>query len=165
MKKIILIALFGISTSSFAALLGESGNERCGIGSMIFKNGQSISSQYSENMTNASLGETFSVTTGTSGCSNSGFAQVPQEELFYANANYEELQLEMTQGHGEVLDGLAATMGCETSSSAEFQNFSKSNFSKFKNSSNTTPLEFMVNFREQAKLNHTLSKNCRSMRG
>lgn len=40
MKKIFILTLLCISSSSFAALLGESGNERCGVGSMIFKGGQ-----------------------------------------------------------------------------------------------------------------------------
>lgn len=165
MKKVIILAMLFTSSTSFAALLGESGNERCGVGSMIFKGGQSISSQYSENLTNLSLGETFSVTTGTSGCSNSGFTMVPQEELFYANANYEELQIEMSQGKGEILSGLAETMGCENISNVEFARFAKANFNKFKNSNSTTPNEFISNFRNEARHNEVISKNCRSMRG
>lgn len=90
---------------------------------------------------------------------------VPQEELFYANANYEELQIEMSQGKGEVLSGLSATMGCENVSTVEFGGFAKANFNKFKSSTSTTPAEFISRFRNEARHNEILSKNCRSMRG
>ncbi len=165
MKKISIMMMLFFSSFSYAALLGDSGNERCGVGSMIFKNGQSICSQVSENSTNQFFGETFSVTTGTSGCSNSGLTSVPQEELLYVNANYEDLLLEMSQGQGEVLEGLAATMGCAGISSAEFGAFSKSNFQSIKTNKNMQPNEFLIRFRDAARTNTKLNQSCRSMRG
>ncbi len=162
-----LLAVVASSFFSFtagAALLGDQGNERCGLGTMIFKGGQSIVSQTSEASSNGIMtNESLSVTTGTSGCSNSGIVMVPQKEQMYANANFEELQVEMSQGKGEVLAGLTQAMGCSGLSDEEFGAFTKVNFEKIQARGSQTPLELMTNLRQAASQNAQIVKSCSSM--
>ena len=130
-KSLIPLFLFifiGLSSKNSQAFLGAAGNDRCGLGTMIFGSGQSVSSQSSEESTNGMSSGTSSITTGTSGCKSSGFVKATEEEVHYVNINYEELQLESSQGKGEVLAGLAETVGCSKMGEDRFGELMQKNY-------------------------------------
>jgi hypothetical protein len=166
MIKLLMVFLVSLSAVAKAdGWFGAAGNDRCGLGTMIFgKSANSISSQTSEESTNGFMSnETFSVVTGTSGCSNSGIVQVPQEELFYANLNYEELTVEMASGNGKVLAGLAQIMGCDSGDMDLFVQTTKSNYGSVYASPKTTPYEMLVHLRSKLQQKTKLVSSCRSL--
>lgn len=159
-----LSSVLSSSRANAEALLGSAGNPRCGLGTMILGDKQSIVSQSTEEFSNMlMLNGAFSITTGTSGCSNSGIVAVPQEELFYANVNFEELSVEMASGRGETVSGLAHTMGCQSADVPLFLETSKANYHEVYSSPSITPLEMMINLRKRLQNHPRLSSGCRSL--
>ena len=165
LKGIIGVALMVLPVhQSFASgdvLLGGEGNDRCGVGSMIFGSKKSISSQTSEDSTNRASSESVSVTTGTSGCSNSGFAANPKE-AYYAHANFEELLIEMPQGRGEVLAGFAQTLGCGNGAVPRFMKMTQDKYSEISSDSAINPNQMLNSVKVQIKADPELAQSCQS---
>jgi hypothetical protein len=162
-KQILALLFVGamITGTAHAGLFGDEGNERCGIGTMLFKNiGNSISSNSTENSFNS--GETFSVTTGTSGCSNSGFTQATPEEIYYANANHQEIISEMANGGGEIITGFAHTLGCNDVATQHFLQISKKNYSRIVPESKVSPIQVLKNIKNQINSDAVLRQGCHS---
>jgi hypothetical protein len=159
----LLVLSFSQVSHAGEGIFGAAGNERCGIGSKIFGGGQSISSQSSEESTDAVSLDSVSITFQTSGCSNSGLVAIPKQEVFYANANYEELKVEMASGRGETLEGYAEAMGCPSSAMGQFLETSKANYNKTFPKSSTNPTEMILNFRQGLKQNAVLAQSCNSL--
>jgi hypothetical protein len=160
----VLVIAMSFSVSGYAeGIFGAAGNDRCGVGTKLFGSGSTITSQSSEESTDMASMDSISITTGTSGCSNSGIVKVPQKELFYANANYEELQVEMASGQGEALAALAETMGCPSADVGLFLQTSKEHYSQTFPSSSMNPLQMIINFRQGLKSNPILAQNCNSL--
>jgi hypothetical protein len=85
----------------------------CGLGSVIFGAKGMQSSAASTN--NASFGQTFAISSGTSNCtpSGKGSAQDEQQQEKFFVANFSTLSKEIAQGSGEALTAFAGTLGCE----------------------------------------------------
>lgn len=115
MKLFAGILVFGVISTGglFAKNLGPAG---CGLGSMVFEEQDGQFQQILASTTNGTFGsQTFGITTGTSNCKDAGkMAQLEQVEQFAA-ANRGQLEKEVAQGGGEVIDSMAFMMGCESS--------------------------------------------------
>lgn len=124
-RSIILAILSFVFVSSAFAADSSSG---CGLGWEVGQKNSLVSSAI-RSTTNAVLPNTFSMTFGTSGCQKHSVVKNESEQMFYVEANLEHLAVEMAQGDGEYLRGLAVMMGCENSygdfSSAMQQNYSQ----------------------------------------
>lgn len=162
--SLILVLALAMSSSAFAK------NQRCGVGTMIFGKSKSIASQLSENTTNRSSSGQASISYGTSGCKHngtlffkgpSGFGQVNREEQMYANANYEELMREMSQGKGEVLQAFAETLGCEQGVWSEFYSTTRTNYTKIFDGSDS-PDAMLINVKKEIQANPTLNAGCKA---
>lgn len=158
---------FALVTGSptHAAIFGAAGNDRCGVGTMIFGSGQSISSQSSEESSNSASSGTSSVTTGTSGCKSSGIVKATAEEIHYANINYEELQLECAQGKGEILTGFAVTMGCSKGSESQFAALVQKNYDKIFLGEQSNPNEMLMNLKSLLEHDSLLALQCARKEG
>ena len=53
-----------------------------------------------------------SITSGTSGCAEHSIVKKNKEAIHYAEANYKQLELEISQGNGEFLAGFTQVLGC-----------------------------------------------------
>jgi hypothetical protein len=53
-----------------------------------------------------------SITSGTSGCADHSIVKKNKEAIHYAEANYQQLELEISQGKGEFLVGFTQVLGC-----------------------------------------------------
>lgn len=164
MKTLFIAAILLMAANAHAveALFGATGNPRCGLGSMIWGSGQTISTQGSEMGTNALLmNESFSMTTGTSGCQHSGIAQIPPDAVIYANANYEELSVEMASGRGEALTGLGETFGCGGAEMPLFMKVGKDKYGEIFPASKTDPTQMIINFHQRLRQVPQLMHGCR----
>lgn len=146
-----------------ALALPTHAGQRCGVGTMIFGKNSSMCSNYSEESFDALSMDSFSITTGTSGCSNSGIAGLKQEELLYANSNFEELMLEMSEGKGEVLKGFAAVLGCRGGAVPGFEQMTRARYGEIYRAVDTSPAQMLHNVKTQISADPELARGCAAL--
>jgi hypothetical protein len=107
MKKNILLFVLLITASAFAEK--PYGTAGCGFGSVIIgKNDAQVIAATTNNLST----QTFSISSGTSNCTN-----VEQKTVRIRNfieANQESLITEMAKGNGETIATLSSLYGCKT---------------------------------------------------
>lgn len=156
MKKIILlIAAMTLATSS--AVLANSTSDGCGLGWEVTSK-QTFIATTTRGTTNYFIPPTFGMTSGTMGCAKHDFAKRDQEAAVFASTNYEPLKLEMAQGQGEYLTGLARTMGCSDAVSADFGRMTQKNYDSLSNSA--SGVEMFKKVKNEVRKNPILASNC-----
>ncbi|MDZ4678062.1 MAG: DUF3015 family protein [Oligoflexia bacterium] len=163
--SLVLIFALGLggASASASAIFGDSGNDRCGVGSMLWK-GNSVSSQICEESTNALSMDAFSITTGTSGCSNSGIVNnVSEQQLHFASVNLEEIVSDMAKGQGEVLAGFSYSLGCSSYVRAHFGEVSQKSFQEIVPQQHVSPIDLIQRTKAKIGTDPVLSANCRGV--
>jgi Protein of unknown function (DUF3015) len=119
MKSWIIISALFAATSARAAhkkpLVDEVSGTRygtagCGLGSLAF-GAKPGAIQIAASLLNATGGQSFAITSGTSNCQNEG-DDGRRAELFII-ANREILEKDISRGSGETLTNLAEIIGCQ----------------------------------------------------
>ena len=152
MLKYALIAMLVVMSSvSFA-----DDSDGCGLGWQVTQK-KSFSATTTRATTNATVPPTFGMTSGTIGCAQHGLVKADKKSLHFADANYENLLAEISQGQGEYLVGFAATMGC--SSSDSFASALQANFASIV-SGNGTPAELVNKVKTIIRSNSALAQSC-----
>lgn len=82
----------------------------CGLGSLVFKE-QKGPIQIVAGLLNATGGQTFAVTTGTSNCKPDMYNFSRNAQLFIT-VNKEMLAKDISRGNGETIESLSQIMGC-----------------------------------------------------
>lgn len=142
MKSLIISIVFTLSSQVFA-MDGSSG---CGPAWYILKDNSLVSSALRAT-TNGIFGLTVTIgmTVGTSNCTKHKIVKTEQKTLHFVNENYFELMAQATQGQGEYLTNLAATIGCHNRTQDHFNQKIQTQFSKIfkkeKKSASETLLE------------------------
>lgn len=121
MKKIIAIASV-FAASTFAAGYGSAG---CGLGSVVLGSEEGFVQIFAATTNGTSGNQTFGITSGTSNCTSAGIAVNDMQQEYFAEANFESLQQEMAQGHGENLSTFAALFGQDE---AQFSSLVRDNY-------------------------------------
>lgn len=113
---------------SFVSIVGYAADQSsgCGLGWEVTQKNSLVSSSI-RTTTNTFLPNTFSMTSGTSGCTKHSIVQREKEQLYFVESNLEQLSIEVAQGSGEYLTSFASLMGC----SAGSQDFAKVMQSQF----------------------------------
>ena len=133
MKKLVmsLAAVAALSSSAFAGGNNQTG---CGLGSQILPNADSALMHAFQATTNGTSGnQTFGITSGTSGCTQSSIVLNDQAQDFVAT-NMDVLAQEIAMGQGESLDTLAELLKVEDK--AVFASALQAKFSKIYTSEN-----------------------------
>jgi hypothetical protein len=144
-----------MSANAFAT--GDAG---CGLGSVIFQK-NTLVSQLSAATTNGSFGsQTFGMTSGTSNCKTNGFASLDKKEIYYAEANYDHLVVEMAKGKGENLSAFAQVLGCTDSSVPTFGKMTQERYEKIFPTQKTTPSEMLQHVKQELNEHPVLAKEC-----
>ncbi|MBC7529957.1 MAG: DUF3015 family protein [Oligoflexus sp.] len=108
-------------TPSYQTAYGMAG---CGLGSLIIQDNSAFL-QFSASITNSTyLHQTFSITSGVSGCAGSK-SNLAVEQKVFIESNLVSLNREAVTGQGETLRAFADLLGCETET---FSKVSKDNF-------------------------------------
>lgn len=154
MKKVILASsMVLMSSSAFAA--SDAG---CGLGTQLWEGQEGIAPNVLAATTNGTSGnQTFGMSTGTLGCDNSaskGFMAVNE----YMDSNMDKVARDMSRGHGEALNGLAAIMGVESSDKGAFFEVSKANFDKIFTGSDVSRATVVENLAAVLRSSAELSK-------
>lgn len=162
MRKVpLLVAVLfslGMASSAIAAGYGAAG---CGLGGMLIKDNNTILAQLGATLLNSTSGnQTFAITSGTSGCGESGLVLAEFEQKAFVEKNYIDLAKDMATGEGEGLIALAGLLGCSGESVATFSSFTQSNYSSVFVSEGTTPLEMLGHLKGELAGHPGLSTSC-----
>lgn len=108
MKKLAIVLITVFSSLSFAKHYADSG---CGLGlELMGKDGNQI---LSATTNGSSYTQLFGISSGTSGCTDSGALAQNKQVPAFIEMNKEALAIESARGQGETLAGLAQLMGCQ----------------------------------------------------
>lgn len=118
MKKLGILAII----SAFVAMQGGMAlaagtpdtGPGCGLGKLSWQNyphAKTKGAQVMIALTNGTGGNTFAISSGTSGCTDNGQWWAEQKATMFAELNSDALSQEMAQGRGEHLASLATLLG------------------------------------------------------
>ena len=109
-KKSVAVALAFIAVAAVSAQAANKfGMAGCGVGSLVFAD-KPGKIQILAATTNDYFGQTFSITSGTSNCTEMGSRE---EASLYITVNEEALAKDISRGTGETLAGLSKLLRCD----------------------------------------------------
>ena len=135
---LVVVVLIGVQSAAQA----EDQSSGCGMGWKIAPK-QSLISSTTRSYVNFTFSNSSGMTSGTSGCAKHSIVQKDKEAIYFAEANQGQLMIEMSQGQGENLRGLAAVMGCSDAGTVGFQKAIQKNFSVIFPTSDTTAAQML----------------------
>lgn len=157
MTKVLFVFL-ALSIFSLGAMAADT-SDGCGLGWQVTDK-MTMSATTTRGTTNAFVPPTFGMTTGTMGCARHDFAKKDEPAAIYAVNNYEDLTIEMAQGHGEVLEGFARVMGCGDASLDSFANMVQKNYNSLIQSSDQPALNMFRNVKSAVQQDAVLAATC-----
>ena len=110
-KYIILIIVVALASVAQTFASSPGGTDSCGLGWMLIHR-KSMFGTTTRSTTNVTVPPTFGMTSGTSGCDAHPLIKRDLPTVEYMASNFEPLVIEMANGRGEYLAGLAHMMGC-----------------------------------------------------
>lgn len=153
MKKIILTLIALTATSAFAA----DSSSGCGMGYEVAPK-QSLVSSSTRSIVNATFSNTIGMTLGTSGCAKHSIVKNEAKGIHFAEANMNQLAVEMARGNGEFVQGFASVFGCQDSSA--FGSMVQAKYELVLPSTNTSGVELFNNVKAEIKNNAVLASSC-----
>lgn len=155
MKSLKILPLLAIAISFTASTFAGDSSSGCGLGWQVLPK-QSLLSSSLRSTTHAILPNTFSMTTGSSGCTQHSIVKNEREQIYFVEANLDQLTVEMAQGDGDYLRGFAVVMGCQNAY-GEFSGLVQKNYTKMF-SGNASPDSVLssvkAGIQSDSKLNH-----------
>jgi hypothetical protein len=167
MKKnlLFILAFLGLYVFMFpfvSVAIADDSNG-CGLGTMIAPKKSLISAttRYISNYYLCS-NQTFGVTSGTSGCTRHSLVKSEMAPQYFAEANIENLKVEMSRGEGEYLMAFADTLGCGMAAKDAFYQLTKKEYSTIFNKGDETPTQMLNNVKTAIKQNQQLKGQCQN---
>jgi hypothetical protein len=154
MKKLLIGGLLALSATSVFAADSSSG---CGMGWEVAPK-QSLVSSSVRSIVNATFSSTVAMTMGTSGCAKHSIVKNEAQGIHFAEANLNQLSIEMAAGNGEHVQAFAAVFGCQNSKA--FGSMVQSKYEKVLPSDKTSGVELYNNVKTEIKNNATLATSC-----
>ena len=137
----------------------EPDTDSCGLGWQVTKK-KTMFGTTTRATTNGFVPPTFGMTSGTIGCAQHPFAKNEQAAATYAMVNYDRLSIEMAEGHGAYLNGLARSMGC--SDVQAFGKMTQSHYQELLPQGQDSAVKMFQNLKQQIKSDGALSSNCQT---
>jgi hypothetical protein len=157
MLKQRLLVLVSALFVSGAALAGDAG---CGLGSMIITKNTKISQTLALTTNGSFLTQLFGITSGTSGCSASGWVMNNKEAVQYAETNFQNLKVDMARGSGESLAALTQIVGCAATQSESVGQVTRDSFSKIVTSEDITAVDMLQNWGRVLRESPQTARTC-----
>jgi hypothetical protein len=127
MKKLLVCALAAVAPAAAMAQANNVGS--CGWGSKLFEGQRGVFAQISAATTNSTSSNTFSITTGTSGCTSDGLVTSGWRSAMFIDGSRLALARDSAAGQGETLDALMVVMAVKPADQEYFKGTLKSHFS------------------------------------
>jgi len=142
MKKILIaVVLSAVPAFAFAQNTNIGG---CGWGTKLFDGQSGVLPQSLAVTTNNWFPNTFSITFGTSGCTQDGAVRSTWKTAMFIDGNKERLARDMSIGNGETLDSLAHLIGVRDEHRAAFNRVVQENLSRIFPSDNAATGQIVV---------------------
>lgn len=154
MKNIIIGLIALVSAASVSAADSSSG---CGMGWEVAPK-QSLISSSTRSIVNATFSNTIAMTLGTSGCAKHSIVKNDAKGIHFAEANLNQLAVEMARGNGEFVASFASVFGCQNSS--DFGSMVQANYETVLPTASTSGVELYNNVKAQIKNNASLASSC-----
>ena len=147
MKKLLAVIISSLTLGSTAVFAkGNLPMAGCGLGYVLLGQQQPNDKvmQILAATTNGTFGnQTFGITSGTLGCTQSGLIAKNATAEVYADVNLHQLTHDIAVGKGEVINTFGKLIGVKDASRAAFCQLLKSNFVALFPSANTSSVEFL----------------------
>ncbi|AUN97288.1 DUF3015 domain-containing protein [Bacteriovorax stolpii] len=151
----LIIGLFAlVAASSVFAADTSSG---CGMGYEVAPK-QSLVSSSTRSLVNATFSNSIAMTLGTSGCAKHSIVKNDAKGIHFAEANMNQLAVEMSRGNGEFVAGFAGVFGCQNAEA--FGSMVQAKYESVLPSANTSGVELYNNVKAEIRNNATLSASC-----
>jgi Protein of unknown function (DUF3015) len=161
MKRLVRSSIFlGLAAGSTAAWADDSNG--CGIGWVVFKDKSLVSSSLRQT-TNGVAPNTFSMTSGTSGCARHSIVYTELRGLHFVESNGDALEAEIASGHGNYLESFALTLGCPSSVTPTFAATLRQGYNEIYGDSNDaaqTPSDVYAKIRNVLRTNNEVQNAC-----
>lgn len=153
--KNVIIGLFALlsAASAFAA----DSSSGCGMGWEVAPK-QSLVSSSTRSLVNATFSSTIAMTLGTSGCAKHSIVKNDAKGIHFAEANMNQLAIEMARGNGEFVAGFATVLGCQNTRA--FGSMVQAKYETILPSIKTSGVELYNNVKAEIKNNATLASSC-----
>ena len=125
MKKLLVCALVAAAP---AAMAQANNVGSCGWGSKLFEGQRGVFAQVLAATTNNTSSNTFSITTGTSGCTSDGLVTSGWRTAMFIDGTRLALARDAAAGQGETLDALMAVMAVKPADHDYFKSTLKARF-------------------------------------
>lgn len=125
MKKLLVCALVAAAP---AAMAQANNVGSCGWGSKLFEGQRGVFAQVLAATTNNTSSNTFSITTGTSGCTSDGLVTSGWRTAMFIDGTRLALARDAAAGRGETLDALMAVMAVKPADQDYFKSTLKARF-------------------------------------
>ena len=166
MRKHLLVASVALALAAFpfgaAMAANPDTGPGCGLGKLAWGSAQhqkDIAPQVLMATTNGTFwSQTFGISFGTSGCTNSGKVMSEQRTAVFASLNFENLSQEMAQGEGEHMASLATLMGIPADRHPEFFAMAQSEYRNLVQAGETSPLALVRALNEAASAHPALAQ-------
>ena len=149
--------IFTLALAATSSAFAADSSSGCGMGYAIAPK-QSLVSSSTRSLVNATFSNTLGMTLGTSGCAKHSIVQNESKGIHYAEANMDQLAMEMARGNGEFVQGFASVFGCQDSRA--FGRMVQAKYETLLPGSDVSGVELYKNVKSEIKNNASLSSSC-----
>jgi len=153
----VLLCTFVLVGASVAQ--AEDQSSGCGLGWKVTQRMSLVSSSI-RSTTNEFLPNTFSMTSGTSGCAQHEIVKNDAKAVEFAVMNYDSLVQEMAEGRGEYLKSFGQTLGCNSAALDRFNGFTQARYHSISEQSGGDSIRFYQAVRTEMQGDQILGKSC-----
>jgi len=159
-KSLLFSAVLGVLVASLGVFGQAKAN--CGPGPVVTGMNKGMLQQSLGASTNATFlpTQTLAITSGTSGCSNSGVVIRDAEQRFFVAVNLANISQQMAQGGGSHLDSLAGLLGCPAELYPRFAGFTRRNFAALVPVEGTRPAELLTQLKRGMRSDPRFADSC-----
>ena len=145
MKKLFVMTVSTLMMTPALFAKGSHPMAGCGLAYVLFsKNDNSKPIQVIAATTNGTFGnQTFGITSGTLGCTESGMVAKNKEAEVFADVNLKQLSYDIAAGKGETLAAFSKIIGIADAKRDAFFSVMKANYSQLFPTAQISSLEFL----------------------
>lgn len=132
----------------------------CAVGGFVVNKRTGIIEQLLAFTTNATFFITYAgaITTGTSGCSNSGLVKQEYEQQIFVTANFDALAGDLAQGQGPQLAALTELMGCSPQLGSELAHVAQAHFDRLVTGGPEQANALLTELKQEMRVHPALSR-------
>jgi hypothetical protein len=158
------MALLGVALTA-VMLAGVAQDVRaadCAVGGFVVNRKTGIIEQLLAFTTNGTFFFTYAgaITSGTSGCSNSGIIRREVEQQLFVAANYDALSVDVARGQGEHLAAMSALMGCPAALTGEFGRLAQAHFGQLVSGAPDRAPLLLAGLKDELRAHPEFSASC-----